>query len=87
MDHEAYKALKEDGAPKAPSINDKDNDHKVIKWAPIFKDCLSRTFGHNGPLIYILRDNAAVEDEAIDPLQVHETTGAVNSYFGKSVSL
>ena len=87
VDREAYKALKEDDAPKAPSINDKDNDRKVIKWAPIFKDCLSRTFGHNGPLIYILRDDAAVEDEALDPLQVHATTGAVTSYYGKSGSL
>ena len=43
VDFEAYTSLKEDDAPKAPSINDKDNDRKVIKWAPIFKDCLSRT--------------------------------------------
>ena len=86
VDHEAYKALKDDDAPKAPSINDKDNDRKVIKWAPIFKDCLSRTFGHNGPLIYVLRENAAVEDEGLDPLGANAATGIINSYFGNSGS-
>ena len=45
VDWEAYWALKDDDAPKEPSINDKDKDRNVIKWEPIFKDCLSRTFG------------------------------------------
>ena len=87
LDWEAYQALKEEDAPKAPTINDKDNDRKVIKWSPIFKDALSRTFGHTGPLIYVLRENVAVEPEALDPLNVNDTTGVVNSYHGKSGSL
>ena len=87
VDHEAYKALKEDDAPIAPSINDKDNDRKVIKWAPIFKDCLSRTFGHRGPLSYVLREDAIVLDEAYDPLKIDTTTGVINSYFGLSGGL
>ena len=63
------------------------NDQKVIKWAPIFKDCLSRTFGHNGPLIYVLSEDAAVEEESPDPLQINDATGVINSYFGRSGSL
>ena len=87
VDWEAYQALREEDAPKAPSINDKDNDRKVIKWSPIFKDALARTYGHHGPLIYVLRENVAVETEAEDPLDADATTGVVNSYHGKSGSL
>ena len=86
-DWEAYMELKKDTAPEAPSIMDRDNDRKVIKWAPIFKDCLSRTFGHRGPLSYVLRDDATVLDEAYDPLKSDATTGVINSYFGLSGGL
>ena len=87
VEWEAYEALKEEDAPKEPSINDKDNDRKAIKWEPIFKECLTHTFGHRGPLIYVLREDAAVEPEAEDPLNVDSTTGVINSYFWKSGSL
>ena len=84
IEWDAYLDLKKQDAPKPPAINDRDNDRTVIKWAPIFEDCLSRTYGSRGPLSYILRDNKEVENETTDPLQVDETTGTVNSYFGKS---
>ena len=87
LEHEGYTALKNPVASKGSVINDKDNDRKVIKWAPIFKDCLTRTFGHRGPLIYVLREESAVPDEALDPLNVDDTTGVVNSYHGKNGSL
>ena len=35
----------------------------------------------------MLREDSAVPDEAADPLNVDETIGVVNSYFGKSGSL
>ena len=86
VEYEAYIALKDEEAPKAPTVNDKDNDRKVIKWAPIFKDCLTRTFGHKGPLIYVLRDEATVPDQALDPLGTN-AAGTIDSYFGESGSL
>ena len=54
IEHEGYIALKDSESHKAPDINDKDNDRKVIKLDPIFKDLLPRTFGHRIPLIYVL---------------------------------
>ena len=68
IDYQAYVDLKYEDAPKAPSINDKDNDRKVIKWASILQDWLARTYGSRGPLIYVLRENSDVPTEVDDPL-------------------
>ena len=38
IDHESHVDPKDEDTPKAPSINDKDNDLKVIKCPSIFKD-------------------------------------------------
>ena len=55
-------------------------DCKVIKWAPIFKDCIYCTFDSCGPLAYVLCDEPAVPTEVVDLLQA-------NSYFGASGSI
>ena len=55
VEYKSYKDLKREDTPNAPSIQDKDGDKRVIKWAPIFKDALSKTYGSRGPLIYTLR--------------------------------
>ena len=80
IEHEAYMSLKDDDEPKVPKINDKDHDRKIIRWAPIFQDCLASTFGSRGPLSYVLRDESNVPAEADDPL-------APNCYYGVSGSL
>ena len=81
VEYESYAALKDLDAPKCPLILDRDGDRKVIKWAPIFLDCLSRTFGAGGgPLAYVLREDSAVPDETEDPL-------GQSNYFGASGSL
>ena len=80
LEHDDYASLKDQDDPTVPTLIDKDADRKVIKWAPIFRDCLSRTFGSRGPLAYVLRETADVTDEAIDIL-------IANSYFGSSGSL
>ena len=67
-DYEAYALLRKQDAPDVPTLSDKDKEKKVIKWAPQFEDALSRTFGSKGPLIYVLREDAAVPSEADDPL-------------------
>lgn len=79
-DYEAYCLLKKQDEPEAPVVNDKDKEKKIIKWMPLFEDALSRTFGSKGPLIYVLRDNAAVPTETDDPLDE-------NCHYGQSGSM
>ena len=80
IEYEAYLSIKDDDDAKVPKINDKDADRKIIRWAPIFKDCLSSSFGPRGPLIYVLREDPEVPDEVTDPL-------LPNCYCGESGSL
>ena len=84
IEWDAYQDLKKEDVPKCPAINDRDNDRKVIKWAPIFQDCLARTYGSRGPIIYVLRDTSAVPTEADDHLSIDDATGAVDAYYGSS---
>ena len=63
IEYEAYVSLKDEDEPKVPKINDKDHDRRIIRWAPIFRDCLASTFGARGPLSYVLRDNVNVPNE------------------------
>jgi hypothetical protein len=80
LEFEAYEMLKKEDAPEVPSVKDTDNERKVIKWAPIFKDCMSRTYGIKGPLAYVIRETVEVTPEADDPLQA-------DSYYGMSGGL
>ena len=80
IEWDAYESLEDQDEPTIPKVNDKDHDRKIIRWAPIFMDCLSRTYGSQGPLSYVLRDDVAVSPEATDPLNA-------NSYYGSSGSL
>ena len=86
VEWEAYQVVLDKDEPKVPKISDRDGDRKIIRWAPIFVNTLFRTYGSKGPLSYVLRDDAAVPDEAIDPLLVNDT-GNVISYYGNSGSL
>jgi hypothetical protein len=80
LEFEAYEMLKKEDAPDVPSIKDTDNERKVIKWIPIFRDCMSRTYGIKGPLAYVIRANVEVPAEEEDPLQE-------DSYYGSSGGL
>lgn len=80
IEFEAYEKLQKEDAPEVPPVKDTDNERKVIKWAPIFMDCMSRTFGIKGPLSYVLRPNVEVPPEETDPLPA-------DSYFGLSGGL
>jgi len=80
IEYEAYVSLKDEDEPKVPKINDKDHDRRIIRWAPIFRDCLASTFGARGPLSYVLRDNVNVPNEIDDPL-------LPGCYYGESESL
>ena len=78
-DFDAYVTLKKQDNPDVPLVNDKDKEKKVIKWVPLFEDTLSRTFGSKGPLIYVLREDAAVPSEVDDPLQARAHYGSSGS--------
>ena len=54
--YEAYEVMKKEDDPTVPKINDRDNDRKIIRWAPIFLDCMEHHYGAKGPLRYVLRD-------------------------------
>ena len=54
IEYEAYEKLQKQKAPEVPDVKDSDNDKKIIKWVPIFMDCMSRTYGIKGPLSYVL---------------------------------
>ena len=73
VDFEAYEALKKEDIPNIPKINDEDRDRKIIRWAPIFLDCMEHHYGAKSPLRYVLRDNSAVKTEQEDPLVAHVT--------------
>ena len=79
LERQFYESLKEQDGSRVPFIGDKDSDRKVIKWFPIFLDCLSCTFGSHGPLSYVLCDHARVRSEAVDPLQHHAHYGSSGS--------
>lgn len=80
IEWEAYQELRDADEPKIPKINDRDAERKVIKWVPIFLDCMSRSFGAKGPLRYVLRENQTISDEATDPL-------LPNAHYGENGSL
>ena len=42
LEYEAYTSLEENDEPKVPKVYDKDGDRRIIRWAPIFVDALSR---------------------------------------------
>jgi len=87
IEYEAYTELKSQDEPDIPKINDRDGDRKIIRWAPIFVDIMSRTYGTRGPLSYVLRDEVEVGPEVDDPLGTDPATGQINSYYGNSGSL
>jgi len=80
VDFEAYEKLKKQDAPEVPDVKDNDGDRKIIKWIPIFFDCMSRKYGVKGPLAYVLREEVAVPAVTDDPL-------LPNQYYGRSGSL
>jgi len=75
VDYEAYKKLKKQDTPDIPDVKDNDVDRKIIKWIPIFFDCMSRKYGVKGPLAYVLREKAEVPDVSEDPLLLNEYYG------------
>ena len=76
----AYEYLITQDDPKVPKANNKEQDRKIIRWAPIFLDRLSSTYGSRGPLRYVLRDNTDVPGEDENPL-------LMNTYYSQSGSL
>ena len=76
IEWEDYESLKKQDDPDVPSISDKDNDRKIIKWVPIFIHYTSHTYGSRGPLSCVLCDSAEVSTELNDPLEHQAYYGA-----------
>ena len=52
---------------------------------PIFLECLSRSYGAQGPLSYILRDDVNMSAEDVDPLDQNSHLGASGSLHNELV--
>ena len=79
--------MKKEDPPEVPLVNDKDQDRKLIKWAPVFMDCLDRTFGARGPLSYVVRKTVAVPSVMVDTLMTTGDPAHVSAHYGSSGSL
>ena len=75
VEWDAYKYLRTQDYPKVPKVNDKDQDRKIIRWAPILLYCLSYTYVSCGILRYALRDNIKVPGEDEEPLLLNTHYG------------
>ena len=72
IEWEAYQDLVKQDEPTVPKVVDNHVDRKVIRWIPIFLDCMSRTYGPLVPLRYVLRDSPLVPIEANDVLETDD---------------
>ena len=86
IEWDTYKDLRDQDEPSVPLVSEKDGDRKIIKWVPIFIDCLARSYGVRGPLVYILRDDPTVPLEANDPLDAHSCFGISGSLHDELVA-
>ena len=86
IEWDTYKDLRDQDEPSVPLVSEKDGDRKIIKWVPIFIDCLARSYGVRGPLVYVLRDDPTVPLEANDPLDAHSCFGTSGSLHDELVA-
>ena len=86
IEWDTYKDLRDQDEPSVPLVSEKDGDRKIIKWVPIFLDCLARSYGVRGPLVYVLRDDPTVPLEANDPLDAHSCFGISGSLHDELVA-
>jgi hypothetical protein len=68
VDWENFEKLKKQASNDVPVVKEADGVKKIINWAPYFEESMSRIFGLQGPLSYVLRKDATVPPEADDPL-------------------
>ena len=80
VDWENFEKLKKQTSHVVPLVKEADGMKKIINWSPVFEECMSRMFGLQGPLSYVLRREATVASEMDDPLNGDD-------YFGLSGGL
>ena len=73
--YDHFEKLKKKDAPTVPMVKDADADKKIINWAPVFEICMSRSFGLQGLLSYVLRKQPDVPSEMEDPLNGNDNFG------------
>ena len=62
---EVFFSVKDKVKPKVLKINNRDHGPKIIRWSPIFKDCLDSSQGSLGPLNHVPREDPVVPDETM----------------------
>ena len=78
--------MKKEDYTYVPLINDKENDCKVMRWLSIFTDCISRTHGSRGPLVYVIRESSEVPSDVNDTLDADSYHGGSGSLHDKMVA-
>ena len=68
IDHEACLSVKGEDDSKVQKINDMENDLKIIRWYPIFKERISNSYGSCRPFICFLREDTTAPEDVMDHL-------------------
>ena len=77
VEYEALITLSKKDSPDVPTLS---KHNTPIRWTESFRDCLYRTYGvRKCPLLYVIRESAAVPDEATDPLLPNKAFGQSGS--------
>ena len=83
IENEDHLSVKDDDASKAPKMNDRDNDRKTTRWAPVFNSCLSNSYVSRGQLICVVRDVPTVHNEVVDPLLTNYYYKEIGSFISE----
>ena len=84
IEHEAYLSVKDDDDLNVSKMNDRDNDRKIIRCAPIFNDFLSNSCGSRGPMKCVLREHHTVPDKVVHLLLSNCEHGESGSLISES---
>ena len=87
IEHEDCFSTRDEVEPKAPKTNNRRNDWKIIRWAPMFKDYLVISHGSRRPLRYALREHTVTPDKNVNPLLTNYHCGESGSLIYELESL
>lgn len=83
-EYESVISLSKEDKPDVPLLH---KNSTPLKWIESFKDCLFRTYGiRKTPLLYVVRENPAIPDEAADPLLQGKAYGQSGSVLDELIA-
>ena len=84
VEHEAIISLSKEDKPNVPALH---KNTTIIRWVESFKDCLYRTYGlRDAPLLYVIRDEVDLPNEADDPLKDRKAYGNSGSVLQEMIT-